>query len=140
VNPTTRHELADSLRRVVRQAESPRAATLSSAVPVVRPVVVPWAEALRGFAERLERAAPINPCGVARVLELLTDGRGPLYNAASRQSLETAIWWVADALCLCPPHTWDCPAIMKLDPDRVVWACASCGALAMTDDLAVRPA
>jgi hypothetical protein len=40
----------------------------------------------------------------------------------------------------CPPHDWRCPVIMKLDPDHVAWTCARCGAMALSDDLALRPA
>ncbi len=39
----------------------------------------------------------------------------------------------------CPPHDWRCPVIMKLDPDHVAWTCAHCGAMALTDDLALKP-
>jgi hypothetical protein len=38
------------------------------------------------------------------------------------------------------PHDWRCPVTIKLDPDHVAWTCASCGAIATTDDPAVRPA
>jgi hypothetical protein len=41
---------------------------------------------------------------------------------------------------LCPPHDWRCPVIMKLDPEHVAWTCARCGAMALSDDLALRPA
>jgi hypothetical protein len=41
---------------------------------------------------------------------------------------------------LCPPHAWRCPVIMKLDPDHVAWTCARCGAMGLSDDLALRPA
>jgi hypothetical protein len=40
----------------------------------------------------------------------------------------------------CPPHTWDSPVIMKRDPEHVAWTCGRCGEIALTDDLAVRPA
>jgi hypothetical protein len=40
----------------------------------------------------------------------------------------------------CPPHDWRCPVIMKLDPDHVAWTCARCGAMALSDDTALRPA
>jgi len=39
----------------------------------------------------------------------------------------------------CPPHHWDCPVVMKLDPRSVAWTCASCGAIVTTPDAAVRP-
>jgi hypothetical protein len=39
-----------------------------------------------------------------------------------------------------PPHAWDCPKIMKVDPDDVAWTCLYCGAIATTADLGVKPA
>jgi hypothetical protein len=125
---------------VVADVESPRAALLESTVPVLCEVVAPWREALLGLAERLEQPGTINPCGLARVLVLLTDGIGPFYNPAPEHSMGEAIWWVADGLALCPTHDWHCPAIMKLDPDHVAWTCARCGAIATSDDPAVRHA
>ena len=92
------------------------------------------------MAERLERPGPINPCGVARVLMLLSDGASPLYNPASEWSIGEALWWVADGLQPCPPHAWTCPVITKLDPEHVEWTCGRCGKIALTDDAAVRPA
>jgi hypothetical protein len=138
--PATRRQLACSLRRVVADAERPRAALLSHAVPVHRQAVVAWREAVLGVAERLERPGPVNACGVARVVVLLTDGTGPLYNRSSGRSISDAVWWVADGLQLCPPHAWGCPVIMKLDPEHVAWTCGRCGAIATTSDPAVRPA
>jgi hypothetical protein len=102
--------------------------------------VITWREALLGLADRLEHAALVNPCGVARALTLLTDGLGPLYNASSQRSMSAMIWWIADGLQLCPPHRWGCPVVMKLDPDHVAWTCGRCGAIAQTSDLAVSPA
>jgi hypothetical protein len=139
-DPLTCRELARSLRQVLARARSPRAAFLGSSVPVVREVVLAWQEALLGLADQLEQAERLNPSGVARVHLLLTDGAGPLYNPASERSLGEAIWWIADGLQPCPPHDWGCPVIIKLDPDHVGWTCAHCGAIATTDDPALRPA
>jgi hypothetical protein len=94
----TRRRVARSLRRVVSEAEHPAAALLTAAVPVCRREVWRWHQGLLGLAERLERPGPVNPCGVARVLELITDGSGPFYNAAAPLPLGEAIWWVADGL------------------------------------------
>jgi len=33
-----------------------------------------------------------------------------------------------------------CPVIMKRDPDHVAWTCRHCGEIAISRDLAVRPA
>ena len=60
-----------------------------------------WREGLLGLADYLEQRGPVNPCSVARLLRLLTDGIGPLYNPGSEQSLGDAIWWVADGTRVC---------------------------------------
>jgi hypothetical protein len=138
-DPAARRRLGRSLRRSVAEAESPRLALFSPTVPLPRDIVLPLREALLGLAERLEQPGPVNPCGVARVILLLTDGQGPLYNRGSERSLSDAVWWIADGLQLCPPHAWGCPVRTELDPDRVCWTCARCGVLAYTRQ-AVRPA
>jgi hypothetical protein len=97
VDMVTRRRLARSIRRLVKDAEHP-AALLCSAVPLCRTAVWPWREGLLGLAERLEHPGPINPCGVARVLELLTDGTGPLYNPGAARSMGEAVWRIADGL------------------------------------------
>jgi len=63
-----------------------------------RPSVLAWREALLGLAERLEQPVPLDPCGVARALVLLTDGGGPFYNAGADGSMSEAVWWIADGL------------------------------------------
>jgi hypothetical protein len=140
VGPRSRRALARSLNEVIAMAANPRANLISSAVPIVRDAVSPFREALLGVAERLDDEAPCNPCGVARLQSLLTDGAGPLYNGASERSLGDLVWWVADGLQLCPPHDWGCPLVLEFDPARVGWTCARCGAIATTGDVAVRPA
>ena len=137
-NVKTRRDLASALRGVVVDADRP-VPSLLCAVPVDRRSVVPLREALLGLAERLERPGRLNPCGVARARVLITDGAGPLYNPAPKRSLSEMIWWIADGLQPCPPHEWDSPVIMKLDPERVAWTCRRCGEIATTDDPAVRP-
>ena len=139
-DPRSARVLARSLRQVVAKAESRRAAQFGAGVPVARDAVTAWREALLGLAERLEEPALASPRGIARVQVLLTDGASPLYNPASERSIGEAVWWVADGLQLCPPHAWGCPVIIKLDPAHVGWTCGRCGAIATTDDAAVRPA
>jgi len=129
-----RRRVARSLRELVRVAEQPRGAFLSSAVPVSRRAVIPWREGLLGLAERLERPEPVNPCGVARALVLITDGGGPLYDPSAARGMGEGVWWIADGLRPCPPHDWGCPVIMTVDPERVAWTCRRCGAMATGDD------
>jgi hypothetical protein len=94
----TRRQVARSLRRLVAHAERPTGVVLSAAVPVRRPSVLAWREALLGLAERLEQPVPLDPCGVARALVLLTDGGGPFYAAGGDRSMSEAVWWIADGL------------------------------------------
>jgi hypothetical protein len=139
VDGATRRGLARSLRRVSAEAGRARSTPLTATVPIDRKAVAPWREALLGLAERLEQPVEVSPRGVARVLMLLTDGSGPLYSPATDRPIGEAIWWAADGLALCPPHRWDCPVIMKLDPGQVGWTCARCGAIATTRDPGIRP-
>jgi hypothetical protein len=135
-----RRKVARSLRDVVKAAELPGPAMFSAAIPVSRSAVTPWREAVLGLAERLERPEPVNACGVARALVLLTSGGGPLYDRGAARSMGDAVWWIADGLRVCPPHDWGCPVIMKLDPEQVAWTCGRCGAIATTHDSSDRPA
>ena len=95
---STRRRVARSLRRLVEHADRPGGVLLSAAVPVCRRSVLTWREALLGLAERLEQPVPLDPCGVARALVLLTDGGGPFYNAGADRSMSEAVWWIADGL------------------------------------------
>jgi hypothetical protein len=97
-----RRRLARSLRARVKDAEKPTAPRFSAALPVSRRAVLYWREGLIGMAERLERPDPVNPCGVARLLALLTDGTGPLYNPGAQDRMSDAVWWIADGLALDP--------------------------------------
>jgi len=136
-DPLTRDWLALALRRVVADAEHP--GVILSRAPVRRDAVRASREGLLGLAERLEAPAELNPCGVARVRLLVTDGTGPLYSCLSGASIGDAVWWIADGLTFCPPHRWGCPVIAKLDSGQIAWTCARCGLIARSDDLAVRP-
>ena len=137
-DPVARGRVACSLRGVVAKAERAPGG-LGSAAPVCRGAVLAWREGLLGLADRLEQPGLVNACGVARALVLVTDGTGPLYNPAAERSLGELVWWVADGFAPCPPHAWGCPVVMKADPEHVAWTCGRCGAIALSDDLAVRP-
>jgi hypothetical protein len=135
---SARRKVARSLREVVRAADRP--AVISSAIPVSRVAVTRWREAVLGLAERLEGPEPVNPCGVARALVLLTSGSGALYDPGAASSMGEAVWWIADGLRLCPPHDWGCPVVMKVEPEHVAWTCARCGAIATAHDAGELPA
>jgi hypothetical protein len=98
VKPSSRRGLAQALRRVVRQAQERRPNGLTSVVPVSREAVVRWREALLGVADAIENSERACACGVARALELITDGNGPLYSPTQSRLLGPAIWNVADGL------------------------------------------
>jgi hypothetical protein len=136
--PATRWAMARSLRDVVA---APRRGVLIPRAPAapISPAVADHREGLLGVADRLQQPDAVNPCGVARVRVLLSDGTGALYNPSAERSIGEAIWWVADGLQPCPPHVWTCPVIMKLDPEHVAWTCGRCGKIALTDDLGVPP-
>lgn len=102
VAPRMRRALARSLCQVVAEAENPRLALKGSTALPHQDGVLPCREALLGLAERLDGPSPINPCGVARALILLTEAIGPVYNPNSERSMGEAIWWVNDGLKLCP--------------------------------------
>ncbi len=95
-----RRRIARSLRGVVKSAVRPDALALGAAIPVSRGAVLTWRQGLLGLAERLERPEPVNPCGVARAVLLLTDGVGPLYDPRAARSMGDAVWWIADGLQL----------------------------------------
>jgi hypothetical protein len=92
-----RRKLARSLRHTVADARRPNPPGFSSSVPMRRDAVRICGEAMLGLADRLEQEPPLSASAVARVLVLLSDGTGPLYNAACPLSLGDAVWAVVDA-------------------------------------------
>lgn len=93
-----RNMIAGSLRRAVADARDNRVHLISSAVPVYYPGVNRWSEGLIGLAEALEQPEAVEPCGVARALQLITDGSGPLFHPTAAPVLGRYIWWIADGL------------------------------------------
>jgi hypothetical protein len=94
----TRRRLAKALRSLIADAELPMVARMYSAVPVSRNAILPWRQALLGVAERLEGDGAVDPCGMARLMVLLSDGRSPIYNPQDADRMSDAIWWIADGL------------------------------------------
>jgi hypothetical protein len=138
VGRDVRRQLAGSLRRAVEMSGLPSG--FSPVVAADPRVIDGWADGLLGIADRLEQSQPVGACAVARVRLLVCDGTGPLYNDAHERSLGEAIWSIADALQEpCPPHDWRCPVITKLEPGRIAWTCAGCGAVGYSPHLGRRP-
>jgi hypothetical protein len=98
VQPSSRRAVAQALRRAVRRAQDQPVNGLSSVVPVSREAVIRWREGLLGIADAIEHSEPVSACGVARALEMITDGNGPLYNWADAPLLGPAIWAISDGL------------------------------------------
>ena len=80
------------------QAHDQRVNGFSSIVPISRKAVVQCSQGLLGVADAIEQIDRVNPCGMARALELITDGTGPLYNPATAYLLGTAVWSISDGL------------------------------------------
>ena len=102
--PARCRQLAATLRNLVAHAESPSRAAFSSAIPVRRELVLIWREAFLDLAMCLERPAAVSPTGVARVLRLLTDGAGPLFNPYSDRLMSDMLCWVGDGFSELQPQ------------------------------------
>ena len=78
ISRAEREAIARSLRRAVHESHQGRTAP-SSRVPLHRARIVAAAELIDDVALLLQSADPVSARGVARVRQLLSDGRGPLY-------------------------------------------------------------
>jgi hypothetical protein len=103
-----RRELADGLRRLIADAEAPRAA-LTAAVAPHRGEVRAAREVLDALIERLLDDRPVRVRGVALVRVLLTDGASPAYTPRRPGALTE---WARTALRALPPpaHHFELPA------------------------------
>jgi hypothetical protein len=105
-----RRALAASLRRMLAASVAPRprslpVTTARSAggavhpyVPLRRDRIAGAAAELAGLAECLTARGPVPARGVALVSQLLADGGGPLYRAASRDDLTESVEQASQAL------------------------------------------
>ena len=91
VSPGFRARMAAGLRRAITAAERPWHGGLSAQVPVQRAAILDERTELLGLAYLLTDEESVSPRGVARVEELLTDGRSPLYYPAPRGTLAAAL-------------------------------------------------
>jgi hypothetical protein len=88
--------LAASLRSLVQEAKAPGRSAFGSAQPLQREAVAVWGGALGALADRLEEPEAVTPVAVARVLRLLTDGAGPLFNPHADRLMGDMVWWVGE--------------------------------------------
>jgi hypothetical protein len=91
VSPVFRARMAAGLRRTIAAAEEPTPRRLSAHVPVQRGAILDERSELLRLACLLTEENTVSAKGVARVEELLTDGRSPLYLPAPRGSLAAAL-------------------------------------------------
>jgi hypothetical protein len=97
-DPRIRQRAAKSLRGAIVAARRQVHPTLNPAVPVARRAINECSGAIEYVAEMLEGPGEVDPRGVARAFELITDGSGPLYGGNPNRTLASALWWVADGL------------------------------------------
>jgi hypothetical protein len=86
-----RRNIARSLDRLAEVSEQPASPRFSAVVPVSRSQVRGSRPAIRSIAQRLRDGAPIDARGVARVIELMSDGSGPFFVAGTPQTLSAAL-------------------------------------------------
>jgi hypothetical protein len=95
--PDQRRSMAEALRRILRDAQEKPRPALGRLNPG-RARVRAARDELRRLADTLDEPGPVAAGGVAQAWILLTDGTGPLYNAASRLSLCAGAARAASAL------------------------------------------
>jgi hypothetical protein len=86
-----RARLAAGLRRTIAAAEQPWQQRRTAQVPVQRGAILNERALLIGLARLLTEEETVSARGVARVEQLLTDGRSPLYYPAPRGALPAAL-------------------------------------------------
>ena len=83
--------MAAGLQRTITAAEQPGQLRLSAQVPVQRSDILDERAQLLGLARVLTEEDNVSPRGVARVEELLTNGRSPLYYPSPPGTLGAAL-------------------------------------------------
>jgi len=95
-----RDRLARSLDQVLQDADASPRASLSIVVHACREAVIQVRPAIVSIADRLRSDEPLAARGVAALLDLLTDGGGPLYVHADPRALEQRLDEIDDWLCV----------------------------------------
>ena len=84
-----RRSIADTYRRLVREAHEGGASGHARLIPSAGRVIAATDELTR-LADRLSTPGPVGAQGVAEALLLLSDGTGPLYNPRSDGTLRAS--------------------------------------------------
>ncbi len=90
VSPEVGDALGDQLRRIVRDVDQPPGGAKMRIEPS-REQVLAAEQDLRRLASRLQSPRRSKAAGVAKVMLLLTDGTGPLYDRSTGTSLSGAV-------------------------------------------------
>jgi hypothetical protein len=97
-SPRRRRRLAESVERLVGEANAPRLPASTVAVPVVREPILEARDSLLFLAYLLRYADRLRPRGVAMVQLLLTDGGSALYTDTARGAVELQVRTTLDCL------------------------------------------
>jgi hypothetical protein len=99
--PAARHQLVTSWENVLSSTTRPRS-PIDASVPVQVFRVLAAEDDIRHLIASLRAPTPVSARGVAVASMLLTDGTGPLYNAANTSDLASTI---RDAIGFLDPWT-----------------------------------
>jgi hypothetical protein len=99
MSPKGRNRLADSLERLLHNAETPHCG-FSSQVPLQRHEILANRAVILELADELRSTQQPGRRGVELIEWLLTNGWSPLYSATAETSLETALKQARAALLL----------------------------------------
>ena len=91
IAPGFRARMAAGLRRTISAAEHPWPRGLTAQIPVQRGAILEERAELLRLARLLTEEQTVSARGMARVEQLLTDGRSPLYCPAPRGALSAAL-------------------------------------------------
>ena len=95
-----RRRMAGGLRRTIEAAEQPRHWSTTSRVPVQRSAILAERELLLDLARELVDEPRVSPRGMARLEQLLTDGRSPFYYPSPAGALRAALRHTRSTLLL----------------------------------------
>lgn len=93
-----RRRLARFLERLVERAEERPAPFRSASVPPCRAQVREARPLMLAIALRLRTVAPVDARGIARLMDLLSDGGGPCYVPTHPHALSSALLTVDESL------------------------------------------
>ena len=84
---TTRQRYAGALRRILNEATTPAPFGVVVGAPVHGPQVRACADTLNRLIDTLDTPGPVAAAGMAAVVQLITDGTGPIYYACTTSDL-----------------------------------------------------